>query len=312
MIASSERVLVVPGSTSNLGAGFDSLAVALTIYLRVEVQELRPERPGACQFVFGDDLPSGENRIETAFRRACEVFGEPATSPVVRVSSEIPMGAGLGSSAAATIAGLRLFELASRRTLAPEDLLSLAAEIEGHPDNVSASLLGGFTLSCRLDTGGLVARSWPWPADVAFVVATPQSALATTTSRRVVPDRVSLRDAVANLQRALLLVRALQSGRYSDIREAVKDRWHQPARAALVPGLKEVLDLEDPSILGVCLSGAGPSIVALAAPERSAEAAAVLEAFYRRLGLPHRLRTLRAHPCMEATVGTTTGLKEHA
>jgi homoserine kinase len=102
-------------------------------------------------------------------------------------------------------------------------------------------------------------------------------------------------DAVFNLQRVLSLVHALQSGEYGRLREAVKDRWHQPARAALVPGLAEALAIEHPSVLGVCLSGAGPSVLALAAPGRSEEAAVVLGDVYRRLGIAHTVRNLAVH-----------------
>ena len=111
----------------------------------------------------------------------------------------------------------------------------------------------------------------------------------------MLPAAVPLGDAISNLQRALLLVRALETGDYGDIREALRDRWHQPARSALVPGLSECLAIDHPAVLGVCLSGAGPSVLALAAPGRSGEAAAILGDVYRRLGIPHTVRDLAAY-----------------
>jgi homoserine kinase len=126
------------------------------------------------------------------------------------------------------------------------------------------------------------------------VVATPETTLETARSRRALPDRVSLSDAVFNLQRAVLLVKTLDSGNFEDLREALRDRLHQPARAPLVPGLAEALAIDHPAVLGVCLSGAGSSIVAFATSERASEAAAVLSETYGKLGVKHTIRTLRA------------------
>ena len=285
----------VPGSTSNLGPGFDALAVAVELYLRVEVLDAAPSRSGTLQTLFSGTAPIGENRIDTAFRLASARFGNPGWDLRIRVSSDIPMAAGLGSSAAASLAGFRLYELAAGAALDTTDLLTLATELDGHPDNAAAALLGGITLSCQQDDGRTIARSWPWPQAIRFVVATPDFALPTKHAREALPAAVPLGDAVANLQRALLLVRAIETEQYDDLREALKDRWHQPARSALVPGLPEALALHHPSILGVCLSGAGPSVVALAAPGRSHEAAGILGTVYQRLGMPHTIRNLAAH-----------------
>jgi homoserine kinase len=288
--------IVVPGSTSNLGAAFDALAVAVNLSLRARVLDVRSATAGSLEIAFTGSRPAGENRLETAFRLAASRFGAARSSVAAQVSSDIPMAAGLGSSAAAIVAGLKLYEVASGRSLTVDDMLVLATELEGHPDNAAAALLGGITVSCQCDDGRIIARAWEWPAQVRFVVATPESALPTKEARGVLPESVPLRDAVANLQRALLLVRALESGDYDDIREALKDRWHQPARGHLVPGLDEALTIDHPAVLGVCLSGAGPSVVALAAPGRSDEAAALLSDVYRRLDVRHTMRKLAAHP----------------
>ena len=170
----------------------------------------------------------------------------------------------------------------------------MASELEGHPDNAAAAILGGMTVSCTRDDGRVIARSWPAPRNLRFVVATPETTLETARSRRALPDRVSLSDAVFNLQRAVLLVKTLDSGNFEDLREALRDRLHQPARAPLVPGLAEALAIDHPAVLGVCLSGAGSSIVAFATSERASEAAAVLSETYGKLGVKHTIRTLRA------------------
>jgi homoserine kinase len=284
----------VPGSIANLGPGFDALSVAVQLYLRVRVIALRPSEPDTIEWEFVGPAPSGENRIETAFRLARRRRGIPAPGVRVHVESEIPQVAGLGSSAAAAVAGLKLYEAVVPGLGRTNDLLALATELEGHPDNAAAALLGGLTVSCQLENGPIVARSWRWPDALRLVVATPDVPLQTSHARRVLPEDLSMRDAVFNLQRALLLIHALDSGQYEDLRDAMRDRWHQPARAPLVPGLAEALTIDDPAVLGVCLSGAGPSIVVLAS-DGAPRAATLLRELYDRLGVTCTVRTLSAH-----------------
>ena len=155
-------VIAVPGSTSNLGPAFDALAVALDVHLRVTVLDIRADLAGTARYDFEGPTPAGENRIDSAYRLACERFGMPVMGLQVRVASDIPMAAGLGSSAAASIAGVRLYEAARAIPLDMADMLQLASGLEGHPDNVAASLLGGITLSCETERG-ILARSWRWP-----------------------------------------------------------------------------------------------------------------------------------------------------
>jgi homoserine kinase len=172
--------------------------------------------------------------------------------------------------------------------------MEIASGIEGHPDNAAAALLGGITLSCQNDDGRIATRAWRWPEDVRFVIATPETELETAFARKVLPAQISMHDAVFNLQRALLLVRALETGAYGDLREALRDRWHQPARQQFVPGLADALALDHPAVLGAYLSGAGPSIAVLAA-DRHAEASALLSDIYARARVPCTVRTLSAH-----------------
>jgi homoserine kinase len=285
--------IVVPGSISNLGPGFDALSVAVQVYLRARIVEVKPSEPDTIAWEFAGAGPSGENRIETAYRLARKEVGVPAPGLRVQVSSDIPQTAGLGSSGAAAVAGLRIYEAvtAPRPT---EDWLAMATELEGHPDNAAAALLGGVTVSCQREDGGIMSRSSRWPEAIKLVVATPDLGLHTSHARRVLPSDVPLKDAIFNLQRALLLVHALRSGKYDDLREAMKDRWHQPARAPIVPGLAEAIAFDDPAVLGVCLSGAGPSIVALVT-DGAARATSLFDDMYKRLGLPCTIRTLSAH-----------------
>jgi homoserine kinase len=292
--------IVVPGSISNLGPSFDAMSVAVQLYLRLRIVERRDDRPDTIEWEFVGAGPTGENRIESAYRLARARVGRTAPGLRVQVQSDIPQTAGLGSSAAAAVAGLRLYEWASGMRNAgdganDERWLALASELEGHPDNAAAALLGGLAVSCEYEDGRIVARSSAWPDAVRLIVATPDLGLHTSEARRVLPQDVPLRDAIFNLQRSLLFVRALESGRYEDLREAMRDRWHQPARAALIPGLAEAMAWDDPAVLGVCLSGAGPSILVLATDAGAPRASAMLADLYTRLGMPCTIRALSAH-----------------
>jgi homoserine kinase len=286
--------IVAPASIGNVGPGFDALSVAVQLYLRVSVLDI--DRQAVDTFVteFDGPAPAGGNGIERAFRRVRELAGVPAPGVRIRVTSDIPVCAGLGSSAAATIAGFRLYD-AVASPLDEEWMLALGCQLEGHPDNTSACLLGGLTASCCLEDGRVIAHSLPWPESIVFVVATPDLPLPTKVARGVLPASIPLEDAVFNLQRALQLVCAVQSGRIGNLRHALRDRWHQPARAALVPALREALAIEDDAVIGALLSGAGPSIVVLAEDRNERQAAAALQDVYRRLGVRAAIRTLRAH-----------------
>lgn len=286
----------VPGSISNLGPAFDALSVAVDVDLRLRLLDVGAVDASASPIFEGDVPATGENRITTGFLAARAAFGDAAPAVRVSVQSGIPMKAGLGSSAAATVAGLRLYEaLTSPRD--PDALMAIATRIEGHPDNAAAALLGGLTLSCEREDGRVIVSSWEWPADLRFVVGTPEAELETAFARKVLAPQIDRGDAIFNLQRALLLVRALDTRRYEDLREALRDRWHQPARAQYVPGLNQAMALDHPAVLGVCLSGAGPSI-ALLATDRHAEAAGLLGGIYAGIGVPCTIRTLTARPPM--------------
>ena len=284
--------IVVPGSIANLGPGFDVLAVAVQLYLRLQVTVV--EGSEKLEFNFVGQTLTGENYIERAFRFLARQTGATFPSLKVEVRTEIPMRAGLGSSAAATVAGLRLFE-ALNGPLPTQALLNAACYLEGHPDNAAAALLGGLTASCQLPDGSAYAATFPWPQALAFIVLTPEMALATAEARKVLPSHIPRADVIFNLQRLALFLQLLNSGNYGLLKQAMSDRLHQPYRQALVPGLEAALHLEHEDLLGVCLSGAGPSIVAVA--ERNLEAIETLLAnTYEPLNIAYEIRTLRVHP----------------
>ena len=286
-----EIVIRVPGSIANIGPGFDTLAVAVQLYLTLHVRAV--QRPGGLKFEFVKQKLDGENYIERAFRFIAARHQFPIPALDILVESDIPMKGGLGSSAAATVAGLRLFE-AVAGALDEQELLTTACELEGHPDNIAASLLGGLTVSCEVPGALRVLRAI-WPESLAIVVVTPEQHLATKASRAVLPEMISRADAIFNVQRVAFLLEALRTADFALLREALEDRLHQPYRAAIVPGLQEALDLRHPSLLGVCLSGAGPSIVALA-QQHLDEISDLLADIYIRKSIPFRIQTLQVHP----------------
>ena len=152
----------------------------------------------------------------------------------LEVHSDIPLRGGLGSSAAATIAGLRLRELVDGRR-SGDEIVAAASKIEGHPDNAAAATLGGVTSCCTREDGTIAVSRWPWPARWRIIVATPGVELATSVSRRALPKKLPLGDAIFNVQHVALLLGALHTGNIADMREALQDRAHQPYREALVP-----------------------------------------------------------------------------
>ena len=252
--------VIVPASTSNLGPGFDALGLALGLYLRVEVTAVTEDGAGQLRCTFSGPVPPGENLIVTGFRAICSARrAAQVPSLDVTVACDIPACAGLGSSAAALVAGGRLAALVLDG-VSTNDVIDVLTAIEGHPDNIIAAVLGGLVAGCVDARGHVCAVAAPWPDGVRLVIATPQLSLPTKTARAVLPAHVSRHDAIYNVQRTALLLQGVATGRLDVLREAFSDRLHQPYRLALVPGLAEVLALDAPGMIGAFLSGAGPSV----------------------------------------------------
>lgn len=286
------KAMKVSASIGNVGPGFDTLGLALALYLRVTVRRRIDDGQGRLVAHFAEERPVAQNGVARAFEHWPFRVARPP-SIEVDVASDIPERAGLGSSAAAAVAGLRLRELCDgRRTL--DELVAAAAALEGHPDNAAAVLHGGLTSSRVADDGAVRVARWPWPTAWKVVVATPHVQLATKASRRVLPVRVPLRDAVFNLQRVALLLNAVETRDPSAMRAALEDRLHQPYREPLVPALAQALALRHPDVIGACLSGAGPSVAVFARRNPSGVERA-LATLYRKEGVPCTVRILRVH-----------------
>ncbi len=300
--------IVVPGSVANLGGGFDTLAVAVQLYLRVRIVDVQDDGAGRLRVGLSRPVVSGPNAIERAYAHMVQETGVRAPSVVVDVESDIPMAAGLGSSAAAAVAGLRVFErvtgMLAGPTLSESTLLQAATALEGHADNAAAAICGGLTSVLEVTGTEPVALRWDWPPELKLVVATPAAGLATSKARAALPDVLPRADAVFNLQRVLGLVHALQHGHYGRLRQAVQDRWHQPARMALVPQLAEAIAIDDPDVLGAFLSGAGPS-VALLARRNVGGVAQLLKDLYQRAECRAVVRVLDVHQSVDVAVAAS-------
>jgi homoserine kinase len=239
------RVVRVPASSANLGPGFDVLAGALSLHLELEVVET-----GTFAVVTELDIPRDRtNLVVRAFERLHSADGFE-----FRIGSKIPMSGGLGSSAAATVAGLmaadHVFELDA-------DLMALATELEGHPDNAAAALEGGLVICHQ----GSVHRFDP-PLGLEAVLVIPSEPVATIEARAALADNVSLRDAVFNMGAVADLVRGLSIADWELIAAGLSDRLHQPARAHLYPrSIDLVSRAPQLGALGATISGAGPSVL---------------------------------------------------
>ncbi len=259
----SGRVSVrVPATSANLGCLFDCGAIAVSLYLDVHVTPRADhEITVRYQGVNPERIPAAaDNLIASIIRQRLADWGSRYGFNL-EIVNQIPVGAGLGSSAAAIVSALVASHRLAGRALFDEEIVTLATKCEGHPDNVAAAWHGGFTVA--LENGGrILSYSCPLPEPLGLALVTPDYALSTAEARKALPESYSRADAVHNLQRAVVLTSQLFSGAADLHRAFFDDRWHQPFRAHLMPGLGEALALRHPDLLGICLSGAGPSILA--------------------------------------------------
>lgn len=263
------RLIRVPASSANLGPGYDVLAAAVSLFLDLEVEE-------TGEFSFdpgGLDVPTGrENLIVRAFESL-----HPADGIAFRLRSKIPLARGLGSSAAAIVAGLfaadHLFELG----LSKEEFLSRAAEIEGHPDNVAAAIYGGFVI-CGGEGGAPTASRFDPPSGLEGIAVIPAEEVSTERAREAIPAEIPLGDAVANVSAASRLVLGLQRADLALVAAGLGDRIHQPRRRELYPRSMELVDgAVDMGALGATISGAGPTVLVWTTWQDAGKVAEALE-----------------------------------
>ncbi|MBR7038489.1 MAG: homoserine kinase [Oscillospiraceae bacterium] len=257
--------LQIPATSANLGAGFDALGLALQFYNKVEMEE-----SDTIDIASLDDtsVPTDErNLIYISAKDLYEVCGRKLPGLFLRQTNTIPMTRGLGSSSACIVAGLVGANTLLGSPLGTDDLVDLAAQIEGHPDNIAPALLGGIV------TAVFDGRRVHWVKQevytkLRFVALIPDFELPTEKARACLPQTVSLKDAVYDLSRAALFSASLLTGKFENLRTAVHDKLHQPYRMALIPHAREVFDIAYAhGAYAAYISGAGPTVMAIADEE---------------------------------------------
>ncbi len=295
--APARRVRVrVPCSTSNLGGGFDCVGVALDRWLSAEAWldlavGARPSlrRAGTLTDLDRNDVPPDDDLIVQGARLACAAAGSELPGGfTVAAESEVPVGRGLGSSAAALAAGALLADALLGLALGARRVAALCATAEGHPDNASPMLMGGAVLGVPAPTcdGGWAFAPLALHPDVGFALAVPDFGTSTRAMRGALPASVSHRDAVAAASKGAALVRGLAGADGALLAHALDDVLHVPYRRALVPGYDAVTAAAVAAgAWGATLSGAGSSLIALAPRERAAEVAATMAAAWHEAGV---------------------------
>lgn len=264
----------VPATTANFGSGFDCLGMALPIYNVISIEETVLPGTGVEINVISetdddDDfaiehIPKDENNIiYKAVELLYNSIGQTPSELRINIKSQIPIAKGLGSSASIIVGGL----LAANELLGkPADeaaLLSIATEVEGHPDNVTPAIIGGLVLTSLEDDGSIVYRKLPWPEEWHLTLCIPDYELATDISRSVLPKEVPMKDATFNTRRTAMFVEAVHTKDAELMKLALQDKLHQPYRTKLVPGLQDIMDnlKHEENVIGCVLSGAGPAML---------------------------------------------------
>lgn len=263
--------LSLPGTSANLGPGFDSVALALSMRLTIDASVATTfaiEATGRDVSLCGS---LQENLILETYRGVLECAGVKPQPLHLKLHNEIPLGMGCGSSAAALLGGVVLADHFGGLEMSHAEIVAEASRMEGHPDNVAACWYGGFTVSAQMDDcvkAATFAGALDGTARWQMLLAVQASSLATKKARALLPESYSNADVIFNVQRTSMLVAAFAQSRLDLLRMAMQDRMHQPYREAVCPLLSALLPLgEDPKIAGVALSGAGPSVLLILAEE---------------------------------------------
>jgi len=271
----------VPGTTANCGPGFDAVGIACTVYNDLEL--VLSTEGGLVIEVEGEGkevIPTDERNIvwqvvETVLQRV----GKAYQGIHIKMYNRIPLARGLGSSAAAIVAGLVAANAATGNTLGKDELLNMATAIEGHPDNVAPAIFGGITISVMQGNQARYLRFVP-PAKLNMVVAIPDFSLSTHSARQVLPQELPFEDAVFNISHTALVIGALCQGEFQHLSYALEDKMHQPYRQHLIPGMQQVFAAAlEHGALGVAISGAGPCLIAFADKNQNEIGTGMVQAF---------------------------------
>jgi homoserine kinase len=291
---SSSVSVVVPATSANLGCAFDCAAIAVGLYLRASAMP----QPSGFDVVYRGTNPDqvsggGDNLVVKSMQRCADHLKMKLPGARLEVDNQIPLGVGLGSSAAAIVAGIALGASLCRTKIDAPSALRLATQIEGHPDNVAAAVYGGMVVAMTTEEPADVFVSKAEVSqDLDFVVVVPDVPLPTEKARAVLPAQYSRKDVVANLQRTALLAACFFSGKIPSP-EMFRDRLHQPYRSPLVPGIEQCLAYRHDGLAGIFLSGAGSAVMAIAR-HSALEIGTALAQEFRRQGVSAKELLLKA------------------
>ncbi|MGC9081161.1 homoserine kinase [Sulfurihydrogenibium sp.] len=268
----------VPATTANLGAGFDTFGLALTLYNEFEVEEI--------EGIYIESYPDNEylknpenNLFIKVVKYLCEAEGKRFKGAKLKQTINVPVARGLGSSATAIVAGILTGFAVHKKTLTDEEFFKVAYMFEPHPDNLLPAWKGGFITALKTE-GKTYYTKVDFPKEIKAVVVIPDFELSTELARSVLPDNVPLKDAIFNLQRATLFIRALEEKRFDLLKVAMEDRLHQPYRKKLIPNFDKVIESAyDNGAIGASLSGAGSTMLALATENFDKIGQAMVDAF---------------------------------
>ncbi len=296
----------VPASTANLGPGFDTLGLALNLATTIEATYTNDPPTISISGEGAEQLSRGpDNLVYQRMQTLAQWYGLELPPIRLHIANGIPLERGLGASGAASLAGLLAADALLQIGLARGQLLDLACQLEGHPDNVTPSLLGGCTVSAVSD-GHVTALNVPLHHDLICAVCIPNLYMPTKAARQILPEQYSRADAIFNLSRTALLITALTTRRYDALRIAVEDRLHQPYRAQSFPALTAIVEAAHAAgAYGAFLSGAGSTIAALAAPSQGEHITRMMTAAAIEHGLTCRTQIAQIDH-MGATVAIET------
>ncbi|MBI3781342.1 MAG: homoserine kinase [candidate division NC10 bacterium] len=284
----------VPASTANLGSGFDTLGMALTLYNEVELTE---EGEGLQLVVEGEgkatlERAGTQNLVVRAIQATLEDLGARLAGLKVCQTNRIPLRRGLGSSAAACLGGIAAAARLAGVELSTDEILARALPFEGHPDNIAPALMGGLTASAIVE-GRVVSARVPVPERLRAVAVIPILEMATKRAREVLPKQVPFQDAVFNLNRLALLLAGLVTDRLDLLAAGSEDRLHQPYRAGLLPGMEAIIEEgRRAGALAAFLSGAGSSLLALVSGDGEEIGRLMSERWQREFGIENSVRLL--------------------
>lgn len=264
----------VPATTANLGPGFDCFGMALPLYNEITIEETVMPGTGIEISIISDNkddldimtIPTDkDNIVYKAVELLYNSIGQTPSELKITIKSGIPITRGLGSSAAVIVGGLMAANELLGRPADEAALLSIATDIEGHPDNVTPAIVGGTVIASQENDGSVVYRKLNWPDEWKIMVCIPDYELATDIARSVIPKEIPLKDAAFNLRRSAMFVQAVLTKDEELMKLALTDKLHQPYRMKLVPGLNEIIDnlKHEEDVIGCVLSGAGPTILVI-------------------------------------------------